>query len=404
MAENELDPFTKPDPMLEEAGFNRWQRLRNDAYKEGLVDPTTGLPTNKGLIKAGEATADVARMWAEGMSPGNLIGGGAMGIIAGRNARNANMLNAAKAAEMAGEVKNPENALDVWNKTGWFKGPDGKWKWEIPDTEAKLNPAPDSVRSSPPQAQTTSFLTLGEILDHPELYKNYPELAKIPIKPLVGPGALGAYAGGKNPVIYMGGAKPGDYRSTLLHEIQHGVQDIEGFARGGNPNEFLPPGYFVAYNNEKAMREVLSNMLPKTPEAPANFNWDDLTGALEKRQKGVKIDRSTEPLFYKEYLEHLKYFDSFSNELKKDVNEHIFNFGRLRKKVFQTEDAAFEKYQQLAGEVEARNVQERAAQGDYTSHPMQTEGYPTYPQIVKFYNGRNAQLIPIVHDPFQVPK
>ena len=56
------------------------------------------------------------------------------------------------------------------------------------------------------------------------------------------------------------------------------------------------------------------------------------------------------------------------------------------------------------GEVEARTVQERAERGNYTSHPMQTEGYPTNQQIVKFRDGRDAQLIPIDHDPFQAPK
>jgi hypothetical protein len=32
-----------------------------------------------------------------------------------------------------------------------------------------------------------------------------------------------------------------DLMSTLLHEIQHIIQKIEGFARGGNGEEFLDP-------------------------------------------------------------------------------------------------------------------------------------------------------------------
>ena len=46
-------------------------------------------------------------------------------------------------------------------------------------------------------------------------------------------------------------------------------------------------------------------------------------------------------------------------------------------------EAAFAKYQSLAGEVSARNVQERHAQDAYAVFPHATPGYPTTPQIIQ---------------------
>jgi hypothetical protein len=86
---------------------------------------------------------------------------------------------------------------------------------------------------------------LSEILDFPELYKEYPNLAKTPVVRFPGVGSAGYMHDGKigdynGPVIgvgYTNNAKK--FQSNLLHEVQHAVQNIERFPEGANPDSIL---------------------------------------------------------------------------------------------------------------------------------------------------------------------
>ena len=60
-----------------------------------------------------------------------------------------------------------EAQAKIWQKTGWFKDKDGAWKFEIGDSNAKLNP------------NFQSGGRLGELLEHEELFKAYPELKDV---------------------------------------------------------------------------------------------------------------------------------------------------------------------------------------------------------------------------------
>lgn len=76
-------------------------------------------------------------------------------------------------------------------------------------------------------------LPLEEVLHHPALYEAYPGLKHIPVRvdPRLGVGgSLGELANGR-PLITIG---LGQQLQTLMHEIQHGVQSVEGFALGGS--------------------------------------------------------------------------------------------------------------------------------------------------------------------------
>ena len=63
----------------------------------------------------------------------------------------------------------------IWLDTGWERGKDGKWRNEIPDAKA--------TDIDPRDAKT-----LGELIDAPELFESYPEFKgyKVEIKPLKG--------------------------------------------------------------------------------------------------------------------------------------------------------------------------------------------------------------------------
>jgi len=216
------------------------------------------------------------------------------GIFAGINAKTANKLMLQRAQEMTSKGADRK---EIWNKTGWYKDIDGKWKFEIDDSKSFTNPI-QKKRSGVP---------LPEAVTHKELYENYPRLEKTMLR-LGQEGTGGSYGQvfGKGAVdrinigefssagqvslsvrrakldkeldainkkigalnkkvggalefgspeykeynrLYdlfqkkkkdFGRSKPGrkfaPERSLSLHEIQHNVQNIEGFAPGGRPS------------------------------------------------------------------------------------------------------------------------------------------------------------------------
>jgi hypothetical protein len=84
-----------------------------------------------------------------------------------------------------------------------------------------------------------STTSLGDLIQHDELFSNYPQLKKtrVQIDPLYD-AKTAAYSLDDN-TIYI---SPEDFykgdMSSLLHEIQHNIQDIEKWQSGGNPKDF----------------------------------------------------------------------------------------------------------------------------------------------------------------------
>jgi hypothetical protein len=98
-----------------------------------------------------------------------------------------------------------------------------KIMWEIDDSKARVKSGWD--KDNP---------LLYEVLEHHELYEQYPGLKNIRV--FFDPDMLrntAEYHSSPSPYIKMGASdKP---LKTLLHEVQHAIQEIEGFPRGGNP-------------------------------------------------------------------------------------------------------------------------------------------------------------------------
>jgi len=84
--------------------------------------------------------------------------------FAGQKAITANVGKLDQAKAM---LEKGADEVEIWQKTGWFKDKDGAWKFEIGDSNAKLNP------------NFQSGGRLGELLEHEELFKAYPELKDV---------------------------------------------------------------------------------------------------------------------------------------------------------------------------------------------------------------------------------
>ena len=82
-------------------------------------------------------------------------------------------------------------------------------------------------------------MRLADVMDYPELYEAYPELEDVVVRYVGMETANGrAIYGNGEPEIQINRNLEGEWEkihSILLHEIQHHIQYIEGFAKGGNP-------------------------------------------------------------------------------------------------------------------------------------------------------------------------
>jgi hypothetical protein len=104
---------------------------------------------------------------------------------------------------------------------------------------------------------------LEQIVDFPELFDEYPQLRSIQIKPT--PSLALFVKGSYNPdtkeisLASVPNTAEGrkEMMSTLLHEVQHAVQDIEGLYGGANTRMFEPTGFAERQTkNQNARKEV----------------------------------------------------------------------------------------------------------------------------------------------------
>lgn len=192
--------------------------------------------------------------------------------FAGQKASTANLEHLKNAQEMetlGADMKSIRKA------TGWFKGMDGKWRFEIDDSEMTYHRGGDAAfsRGHPDYAEYQKLMrkwmtgevtaeeetrlrqmdetwgreygrlservdrgnaTLEDILDHEALFRAYPQLRRTKVEFADMPkNTMGSYSPSQN-LITLSNELRNAPESTLVHEIQHAIQNAEGFTRGSN--------------------------------------------------------------------------------------------------------------------------------------------------------------------------
>lgn len=250
---------------------------------------------------------------------------GTLGSFIGVKAKNfdKNALGGAQLME-----KNGVSPDKIFEETGMFRGADNRWRSEIPDKDSKLTSHWDQVLGTGNE-QVGRYLE--DVLDHPELYKAYPQLRDVNV--IYNPKTEGAYFIPSRNEIHTG-PQFVDKKEIYLHEIQHVIQDIEGFNKGG-----------AAAKNPKLRFEK------------------EIDNLIEESQVLVKKKKDTGVLEDKD-LDRLTYI------------EKVLSLNMLRKAAAQKE--AEKNYWKLAGEVESRNVETRAILGKEHRryYPPDTEDVP----------------------------
>jgi len=271
---------------------------------------------------------------------------GQLNTFAGPSARNADLTALETAADLEAKGIGRD---DIWRETGWFRGVDGKWRFEIDDSQASVSLPRTSVPGELPEMKL-----FRDAVNHDELQQAYPVLGNTGVFVNEMPGSRGQLSGSltSKPNNAMLSISPRAARDpgTVLHETQHGIQDVEGFARGG----------------------TVRTPRPGTPE------WD-VYEEMRKAGGGSTVDFQT-------FFRHNG--SSFEDEAgaQKFYNDFIAKSPAKPDSEIMGE-AAVEAYNRLAGEVEARNVETRrpmnAAQRRATP-PWLTQDRTDAQQIVRF--------------------
>ena len=230
-----------------ETKYNR--PLRLNEFAAAVVPDNLGEDVRKGIENAGlpmydydpKKDGDRSRAFNEAINSSDNIRfslAGERGAAAADKAeeRTFRMDNLSVARKMEEEKK---DAKAIKMATGWERGADGKWRYEMPD--AKIKDTMDVGGGHIVKRYEDDMLwnggKLSKVIDAPELFKAYPQLKDV----LIDTDAImndmpsnGEYNSKTNTITIH--ADELKYMNSILnHEIQHAIQDIEGFAKGGSP-------------------------------------------------------------------------------------------------------------------------------------------------------------------------
>lgn len=288
------------------------------------------------------------------------------------------MWNAGAAGKAVELEKAGVSPVDIWKQTGTFRSPDGALRQEISDVgskfrdkqdisdlaasmkqqevdikgriaESKLHPdlfpkqltaAQKELRQQAKDIKARRTMEGGPeqrsynraefALEHPELYKAYPNLSGMDVKQGGTSGSTRAsYIEGINENdpglmnVYDLGLK-GDPRSSAIHEMQHAIQGIEDWGRGGNP--------YMAFQHKEA-HDIL-NALRKQALEPMTYEEYSKKAGLESLPLGDAM---------KQYEHYKKNIPAMAKKLDREIQGQAANL----------------YYERLSGEAEARAAQAR---------------------------------------------
>lgn len=271
-------------------------------------------------LETPEGTTLMADLASNMMVPGTFIGPKGLARLFGDDAAKG-MLATAESKLAQGVPRE-----SVFQELGVFKGPEGKWRYEIDDSRAKIEMRPDG-----------SALPAKKAIEHQDLFGAYPDASKIKVSYQNLGSDSGRYSG-QSPYtgtedIFVNPLRANE--DTLLHELQHAVQGREGFAAGGSPNQFSGAGEMV--NNISGDMKIAPDVV--------EF-WRRVDSGIPRKQAGEGLDRNAviNALGFSDSLEARAWADGLENQMNEWSDIAI---------------DPFSAYQRLAGEAESRAVQDR---------------------------------------------
>lgn len=298
-------------------------------------------------------------------------------------------LKVAREMESAGK-----DAKSIKMATGWERGADNKWRYEEEDFEyiPKGNAREKSLLEREPWHKELMSLSdkvyNGEKLSNEEevrfdelskketelkdslkksdikflddyvsdntLFKEYPELKQVKVEFYDGSFFDGGSYSHHDMTIRINNNSPLDAKSILVHEVQHAIQYIEGFSRGGNSRTYR--NYLNSLKEKRDAWSMIDEFEEKSKELGSDASKMDVYKAVrdEYTSLGMSFGDGIMPsrdAFDEGFNLWVRGYDKEGYEdAYKEYQNLIEKFGLGESK---------DRYHELSGEVEARNVQSR---------------------------------------------
>ena len=219
---------------------------------------------------------------------------------------------------------------------------------------------------------------LGELLHHPQLFEAYPAARDILVVPMDREGAGGSFNSTNNTISVDWKAYPETMRSTLLHEIQHWIQQKEGTAKGSNLQQ---SGAYRA--RAKALDNMLIERERELFDGKTAAQMDD--AAFKSANALSEIDR----------IQQVLNNDAEYQDIQREFND-------IRRTGFGSSE---DVYLRTAGEIEARDIQARQSltpEQRQATAPYSSENIAKEDAIVMFGGSSNQANYPLQNPAFRL--
>lgn len=256
--------------------------------------------------------------------------------------------------------KAKKDAKIIKMATGWEKGVDGKWRYEMPDAKIKdtIDVGGGNIVKRFEEDMLWTDGKLADVIDAPGLLEAYPQLkdVRIDTDAIMNDMPSNGEYNPQTKTITIHADELKYLNSILNHEIQHVIQREEGFAHGGTPEQVERD--FNAAKAEWKARSYAFELEEKAKEMGGEYNQSEVEKALIQEYKDMDM-----PEFIPDKETRIKGFNYFARGYAdRSMDDAIKRF-RLDR--FQRTDFdSYQEYRKLAGEVESRNVQNRLGMTD----------------------------------------
>lgn len=290
--------------------------------------------------------------------------------------------------------KDNVSARQIYNTTGWFQEKiSGDWKFEINDREMSLQYNVNTDNAVFSEMRNNQSTTLDRIIKHPTLFKMYPELAKVKLTKDTGMSGTGliSFVDGINIRLNYDRATPA-MMNTLIHEIQHYIQSVENFSRGGSPTQFTTEQIdaYIAknmkfYASKIQMLNIAKNISLKTDVV----NRLDMSTNIFKEADNIALSNDISVISQNlaSYDRLLRQYSQLSEGLAQETN--YAPKGPYAQ-------VAYKMYKSLLGEMEARDTATRRLWTDEQRRsklPLATEDRPDSQKLMRKDGDINFSLV-----------
>lgn len=300
------------------------------AITEGIQEVVEGVEAPGWAASGLEGQGTLEDAWktagvAAGGAATATVPDGSLRMFGGPKGKNFPTSNATQA--MKNDLKGVSKDL-TWEDTGVEYLEEGRPIFQIDPKEAKFRHNPEKIKANLEDFfqknpdKTAASVPVEKIFTFDNLYNNYPDLKDVRVVFTKDAKIWGQFDA-QDRALYLNyelANKPDEMRSVILHELQHGIQAIEGTSGGASS------GYFFRFNEK-------------------DQNWESPSKDPSLAPMAKHLNRLKE-----EYWDAV---DDFGENSKwaKDLYEEYNNTKNSALRI------AFNKYQTNSGEVEARAAQ-----------------------------------------------